>query len=101
MFVDDDSDVVSDPEPVQLLEKLQHEANLSCNWLKDNKMVVAGDKSKMLIVGTKKMRRKKLGETIQSIMVDGEEVKESISERLLGVVINNRMTWQEHLHGES
>ena len=33
MFVDDDSDVVSDPEPVQLLEKLQHEANLSCNWL--------------------------------------------------------------------
>ena len=64
-------------------------------------MVVAGDKSKMLIVGTKEMRRKKLGETIQSIMVDGEEVKESISERLLGVVINKRMTWQEHLHGES
>ena len=101
MFVDDDSDVVSDPEPVQLLEKLQHEADLSCKWLKDNKMVVAGDKSKMLIVGTKEMRRKKLGDTVQSIMVDGEVVKESVSEKLLGVIINNRMTWYEHLHGET
>ena len=68
MFVDDDSDVVSDPDPVQLLDKLQHEANLSCDWLKDNKMVVAGDKSKMLIVGTKEMRRNKLGETVHSIV---------------------------------
>ena len=101
MFVDDDSDVVSDPEPVPLLEKLQHEANLSCDWLKDNRMVVAGDKSKMLIVGTKEMRRIKLGETVQSIVVDGEVVNESISEKLLGVIINNRMTWHEHLHGET
>ena len=33
------------------------------------------------------------------IEVDGHEVTESTSERLLGMVINNTMTWEHHLYG--
>ena len=62
LFVDDDTDVVSDADPEKLLKKIQHEADLSCSWLKDNRMVVAGDKSKLLIIGTKEMKNRKLGD---------------------------------------
>ena len=101
LFVDDDTDVVSDTEPVELMHKIQQEADLSCSWLKDNRMCVAGDKSKLLIVGTSELRKSKLGEEDRSILVDGKRVVETRSEKLLGVVINNKMTWHDHLHGEN
>ena len=100
LFVDDDTDVVEGDLPDELMQKIQHEANLSCSWLKDNRMCVAGEKSKLMIIGTKELRKKKLSDQIQSILVDGKVVVESKSEKLLGVVMNNTMTWQEHLHGE-
>ena len=33
--------------------------------------------------------------------VAGHEVTESTSERLLGIIINNTMTWEHHLYGDS
>ena len=56
--------------------------------------------SKLLIVGTAELRRSRLGDGLKSILVDGKTVVETKSEKLLGVVINNTMTWKDHLHGE-
>ena len=100
LFVDDDTDVVSDGDPENLIQKIQKEADLSCSWLQDNKMVVAGEKSKLLIIGTKELKRSRLGDNLHSIQVDGKTVSETPSEKLLGVIVNNHMTWHEHLHGE-
>ena len=36
-----------------------------------------------------------------SIKVDGKDIEETDSEKLLGVVINNEMTWKNHLHGDT
>ena len=98
--MDDDTDVVSDADPCRLMAKIQHEADLSCSWLKDNRMIVAGEKSKLLIVGTRDLKQNKLGQRTLSILVDGKRVEESPSEKLLGVIVNNHMTWHEHLYGE-
>ena len=73
LFVDDDSDVVSDPDPEALLQRIQHEADLSCEWLRDNRMCVAGEKSKLLIVSTEELRRSRLGDQELSILVDGKK----------------------------
>ena len=100
LFVDDDTDVVSEEDPEVLIQKIQKEANLSSDWLQDNRMVVAGEKSKLIIVGTQELRKRKLGGDIRSIEVDGKTVPESPSEKLLGVIINNKLTWHEHLYGE-
>ena len=61
----------------------------------------SGSKTKLLIVGTKELRRSKLTKRDISIeiTVDGHPVKESESERLLGVLVNNVMTWEHHLYG--
>ena len=97
MFVDDDTDCVSHEDPIKLTESIQREADLSCQWLKDNRMCVAGQKSKLLVMGTKSIRNVNLRDREITILVDGQLIRESKSEKLLGVVINNEMTWKGHL----
>ena len=99
IYADDDTDNVTDKNPQNLQQKIQREADLSTSWVSDNKLVCSGAKTKLLIVGTKELRRSKLANTKITINVDGHLVEESESERLLGVLINNVMTWEHHLYG--
>ena len=82
IYADDDTDNVSNKDPNILQQKIQREADLSTSWVRDNKMVCSGSKTKLLIVGTKELRRTKLTNqdiTIK-INVDGHQVEESESE---------------------
>ena len=99
VYVDDDSDTVHANNQEELTEKLVKETQNTVEWLKDNKMVVAGGKSKILVVGTDQLRRTRLTAKI-SINIDGTMIEESRSERLLGALVNNKMTWHEHLYGD-
>ena len=101
LYADDDTENVSDKNPDILEGKLQEKANLSTQWISDNKMVCSGDKTKLLVVGTSEMRQSKLiskGRTLQ-VEVCGKVIKESSDEKLLGVVMSNNLTWKTHLHG--
>ena len=100
IFVDDNKDSVSAKNPEDLVDKLQREVNNSVNWLKDNRLFVAGDKSKILIVVTKQLRRKRL-KNKQTIVVDQNIIEETTSEKLPGVLVNNNLTWKEHLYGDN
>ena len=99
VYVDDDSDTVHAADPVRLQQLMQQEAGNSAEWLADNKLCVAGDKSKLLVIGTRKMRSQKLHGRM-TINVDGKDILETDSEKLLGVVINNELTWKNHLYGD-
>ena len=59
VYVDDDSDFTKDSDPGLLQQKIQREAEKSAQWLKDNRLCVAGDKSKLLVLGTGEMRASK------------------------------------------
>ena len=37
---------------------------------------------------------------MRSQKLNGKEVVETVSEKLLGVIINNKMTWKHHLYGD-
>ena len=39
-------------------------------------------------------------ELFPKILVDNKEIVETASEKLLGVVINNQLTWKKHLYGD-
>ena len=99
VYVDDDTDSVHAGHPDQLVEKLQREVNNTVSWLKDNRLCVAGDKSKLLVVGHPELRAARLTEQL-AIEVDGQKIAETASEKLLGVVINNKLSWKEHLYGD-
>ena len=99
VYVDDDSDSVNTAEPDVLQNLIQQEATNSAQWLKDNRLCVAGDKSKLIVIGTKELKDSK-GDTDISITLDDKEIVTSESEKLLGVVINGQLTWKNHLYGD-
>ena len=103
LYADDDTDTVSDKDPEVLQVKIQREANLSTSLVTDNRLVCSGSKTKLLVVGTKELRKSKLTSVNKriEIIVDGHTVTESQSERLLGLLINNTMTWKDHLYGNN
>ena len=102
VYVDDDTDCVRDKDPQVLRDKIEREAQRSAQWLKDNRMCVAADKSKLMMIGTQHLRSSKLHPNTQfSIQVDGQIIKESSSEKLLGLIVNNKMSWKNHLYGDN
>ena len=60
LYADDDTDTVSDSDADSLQARIQREANLSTAWVKDNRLVCSGSKTKLLVVGTKELRKSKL-----------------------------------------
>ena len=100
MYADDDTDNVSDANPDVLEQKIQNEANKSTSWVHNNKLVCSGSKTKLLVIGIKELRKSKLtnNNKVFEINVAGRTVTESTSECLLGVIINNTLTW-EHIYG--
>lgn len=64
-------------------------------------MVCSSDKTKLLIIGTKRNRINKLenNNTKLNINICGEQKEESESEKLLGVIVNNILTWKDHIYG--
>ena len=102
VYVDDNTDIVSSAQPSTLQSKLQMKADDSVSWLKDNRMCVAGSKSKLLVVGTKWQKNKTFEQVGPlSVRIDGQTIFESKSEKLLGVVLSDNLTWKEHLQGET
>ena len=101
LYADDDSDIVSDKDPDILQEKIQMKADKSTEWFRDNGMVCSGEKTKLLVMGTRDQRKTKLilREKVLQVGVCGKIVKESSSERLLGLSVQNDMSWNVHLHG--
>ena len=66
-----------------------------------NDLTCSGEKTKLLVVGTRANRLAKLADVDPELVVCGDVVKETTSEKLLGVVINNTATWHHHLHGDA
>ena len=98
VYIDDDTDTVSAPDIDSLKTKIQREAKNSVDWITDNRLCVSGDKSKLMVVATSALRRLKIPSQM-SILIDGKVVNESENERLLGVRMNNILTWKSHLYG--
>ena len=63
-------------------------------------MVCSGSKTKLLILGTTQLWRSLLNNSNISIDICGNRVQDSKSERLLGLTVNNQLTWSEYLYGE-
>ena len=101
LYADDDTDNVRDKDPKNLVTKIQKEADRSADWVTDNKLVCSGQKTKLLIMGTAALRQSRItSKNITfKITVAGHEVMETESEKLLGMIINNRLTWHDHLYG--
>ena len=101
IYADDNSPTTSDKDVHALLLNIEQDGRKVTNWFDRNDMNCSGEKTKLLICGTRAMRQSRIeNENIQPIVkVCGDDIKESSSEKLLGVIVNNTLSWKNHLHG--
>ena len=102
LYADDDTVNVTDIDSTELKKKIQREAIRSTDWVADNRMVCSGDKTKLLMIGTAKLKKSRLPDTNEKIQIEvcGQTVEETRSEKLLGLIVNNQLTWKDYLYGE-
>ena len=100
LYADDNTINVHAKTADQLQAKIQAEADNSIEWINANKLVCSGPKTKLLILGTSQLRRNVLQGNDIAVNVCQNVVKESKSEKLLGLIINNQLSWSDYLYGE-
>ena len=49
------------------------------------------------MIGTNQLREARIDREFK-IVVDDQEISETSSEKLLGVIVNNTLTWKNHLY---
>ena len=69
IFADDNTPTLSNKNPIILKETIENQAKILTDWFSDNEMITSGDKTKLLIIGTKTNRRLKLENT--NINIEG------------------------------
>ena len=99
VFADDNTPMLKNENPDKLKEELEAQVLKITTWFQANRMVVSGDKTKFLVIGTSSNRTSKIGNRKLKITVDGHETEESDDEKLLGIYINKFGTWKNHLLG--
>ena len=82
---------------------MSKQANHSLQWIRDNEMVCSGEKTKLLLISTKELRQRKLTSTGKEITVNvcDQVIKESKSEKLLGIMIDNDLIFKTYLYGNN
>ena len=102
IFADDNTPTTSCKDPESLERKIQEDGNSVTKWFDKNDMVCSADKTKLLIIGTNFNRIHKLEKFNLKLKINiCEQVKyESTSEKLLGVIVNNTLTWKHHIFGD-
>ena len=100
IYADDDTDLAKDKNPEELKNKIQREAIRSTEWVTDNRMVCAGSKTKLLVISTEQLRRSRFKEQKMEVTVCGTVMEDTKSEKLLGLIVSNTLSWKDYLYGE-
>ena len=96
IFADDTSVLVQDPHPDQVSKKLQNVISSIVEWTKLNHMALNVNKTKCMYPTTRQKRQKMITQ-FSNLMIDNQQVEEVISHKVLGVTIDNDLTWTQHI----
>ena len=98
LYADDDTDNISAPSIDILQRRVQREADLSTSWVRDNNLVCAPDKTKLMVMNPPGQINRENDQLLE-IQVCGMTVSETTNEKLLGIGISSNMTWHNYLFG--
>lgn len=103
VFADDNSPTTAHEDPLVLQNNIQADGSKVTEWFRKNDISCSGEKTKLLFTGTRANRLIKIEnqEICPCIELCGDTIEESTSEKILGVVVNNTITWKNHLYGDS
>lgn len=97
MYADDTTFHVSGKSTEELSVKLSEDLKNIQKWCNDNKMVVNVDKTKSLLICPKQKQRTLSETDTLNAYFDGNRLKETQQEKLLGVRVDSNLTWQDQI----
>ena len=98
LFADDSTITVRGKEIHFVKEHLSNEAVRTNNWCYENGMALSFEKTKAMLI-LSKPRESRLAETEIdiNININGTQIKNTKQEKLLGVLIDNNLTWHSQV----
>ena len=76
-YADDDTDKVCDAKLEELKKKIQAKVNASTAWIRDNEMICSGEKTKLMVMGTKELSERKFQEFGRKLRIKDKIVEKS------------------------
>ena len=92
-YADDTSTVVGDVDEEEALKKLQKESNNILDFMNSNGLIANPEKTGLLIFRPNSQQK---GKT--SLKVGDAVVEEKEEEKLLGLIIDNKLKWNSHIN---
>ena len=89
-YADDNTLYTSSRYCEETILKLEKDANILIKWFKDNGMKLNEEKCKLLILSKKSNNN-------TEIILGNETIKNSKSEKLLGITIDEKLTFNKHI----
>ena len=93
-FADDATYHISGKNETEIAPKLQHDGDKSKTWAKQHKMRIHYDKTTCMVLGTRPKTREASALNIQ---IDSNTLKQVNKQKLLGVFIDENLTWTAHI----
>ena len=93
MFADDTTLFHSSRILTQLINIINTELTNVVNWPNANRLSLNVDKTNFMV-----FRPKVKNQECPNIQINGSEIKEVSSAKFLGVIIDNKMSWAEHIN---
>ena len=98
LFADDATASAHGPDVESVEEQLNIKSGSVNKWCKDNHMVLGIDKTKSMLMGSQqKLRHIPNAENCLNIQVDGQNIEQVTSQKLLGVQIDSALNWDEQV----
>ena len=94
LYSDDTNAFYSNPCLKTLYNTIQNEMNKVVKWLKANKLSINASKTKFVIF---KSKNKSLLNTDNTIKINNDLVKQVTFVKFLGVIIDEELTWKNHI----
>ena len=89
-YADDTTIYVSDYKNEEIIRKLENDTAILSKWFRDNSMKVNGEKCHLMFFSNVKS-------TNIEININNEVIQESSEERLLGVILDNTLSFKAHV----
>ena len=98
MYADDSAITVMGDSTAEIQEKLEANAQKITQWLEDNYLMLAPEKSELMIVSNRKRAQQ-----IQNIeiQVDGKVIKQKQQIKLLGITLDSNLRFNTYINGDS
>ena len=93
LYVDDISDIIVESSTTSLLARAEERAAHIVEWLLDNCMVLSLHKSMFIVQATRELRRTRAIPFNLTITVQNHYLPNVQSSKLLGLTLNQDITW--------